>query len=100
MSSGGQRGIDVSGVTGLRLQTASDVTTRIRLQDTYLNFSSSVSANAPRNTTPNSYGYFLDFTMGRKEVGRRDISLGVSSDCSTCIGLPYQYSATMRFSPA
>ena len=98
MSSGGQRGIDVSGVTGLRLQNASDVTTRVRLQETYLNFSSVTSANAPLNTTPNGYGYFLDFTMGRKEVGRRDISLGVSTDCSTCPGLPYQYSAPMRFS--
>jgi hypothetical protein len=97
MSSGGQRGIDVSGITGLRLQNASDVTARTRLQETYLNFASATSANAPRNTTPNGIGSFLDFTMGRKEVGRRDILV---SDCSTCLGLPYQYSTTMRFSYA
>ena len=95
MSSGGQRGIDASGITGVRLQNASDVTTRTRLQELYLNFASTTSANAPRNTTPNGYGYFLDFTMGSKEVGRRDIC---GSDCSTCIGLPYQYSGVMRFS--
>ena len=94
MSSGGQRGIDVSGITGLRLQAASDVTKRIRLQDIYQNFASTVGANAWRNRTPNSTGYFLDFIQGRKEVGRRDISF---SDCSTCAGLPYQYSATLTF---
>ncbi len=94
MSSGGQRGIDVSGITGLRLQTASDVTTRLRLQEVFQNFASTTGANAYRNRTPNGYGDFLDFIQARKEVGRRDISL---SDCSTCVGLPYQYSAPMTF---
>jgi hypothetical protein len=96
MSSGGQRGIDVSGITGLRLQTASDVTTRIRLQEMYQNFASTTGANAYRNRTPNGTGVFLDFLQGRKEVGRRDISL---SDCSTCTGLPYQKTLTMSFRP-
>ena len=94
MSSGGQRGIDVSGITGLRLQSASDVTTRLRLQEVYQNFASTTGANAYRNRTPNGTGLFLEFTEGRKEVGRRDISL---SDCSTCVGLPYQFSNTMTF---
>lgn len=98
MSSGGQRGLDTSGVmTGLRLQSASDVTTRIRLQETYLNFASTTGANAWRNRTPNGYGYYLDFIQGRKEVGRRDIC---GSDCSTCVGLPYQYVNVMSFRPA
>lgn len=97
MSAGGQRGIDVSGITGLRLQTASDVTTRIRLQDIYQNFASSTGANAYRNRTPNGTGYFLDFLQGRKEVGRRDISF---SDCSTCTGLAYQSNLVMSFRPA
>jgi hypothetical protein len=97
MSSGGQRGIDVSGVTGLRLQAASDVTTRVRLQEVYQNFASTTGANAWRNRTPNAVGSFLEFIQGRKEVGRRDISL---SDCTTCVGLPYQYSATRSFRPA
>jgi hypothetical protein len=94
MSSGGQRGIDVSGLTGLRLQSASDVTTRYRLQDIVQNFASTTGANAWRNRTPNGYGYFLDFIQGRKEVGRRDICF---SDCSACAGLPYQYSAKLTF---
>lgn len=94
MSSGGQRGIDVSGITGLRLQTASDVTKRLRLQDIYQNFASTVGANAWRNRTPNGIGYFQDFIQGRKEVGRRDIC---GSDCSTCVGLPYQNSISLTF---
>lgn len=94
MSSGGQRGIDVSGITGLRLQNASDATTRERLQLVYQTFASSTGANAYRNETPNSTGYFLDFLQGRKEVGRRDISF---SDCSTCTGLPYQSKISMSF---
>lgn len=94
MSAGGARGIDVSGITGLRLQNASDVTARTRLQDIYGNFASTVGANAWRNRTPNGYGYYLDFIQGRKEVGRRDIC---GSDCSTCTGLPYQYVNTLNF---
>ena len=94
MSSGGQRGIDVSGITGIRLQTASDVTTRTRVQEIYLNFASTTGANAWRNRTPNGYGYFLDFLQGRKEVGRRDIC---GSDCSTCTGLPYQSNLVLKF---
>jgi len=93
MSSGGQRGIDVSGVKGLRIQNASDSTHRLYLQEIYQNFSSA-NATAWRNRTPNGVGYFLDFTAGRKEVGRTDISF---SDCSSCVGLPYQYSLPMAF---
>lgn len=86
MSAGGQRGIDVSGITGIRLQNASDVTNRIKSQLVYQTFASSTGANAYRNETPNAYGSYLTFLFGRKEVGRRDISL---SDCSTCAGDPF-----------
>jgi len=86
MSAGGQRGIDVSGITGLRLQNASDITRRIQVQSVYQNFASTTGANAFRNETPNAYGSYIDFLTGRKEVGRRDISL---SDCSTCLGDPF-----------
>lgn len=94
MSAGGQRGIDVSGITGLRLQNASDVTARLRYQEVFQTFASSTGANAYRNETPNAVGSYLDFLIGRKESGRRDISL---SDCSSCIGLPYQYNLTRTF---
>ena len=94
MSAGGQRGIDVSGITGLRLQNASDTTKRTQLQLMYQNFASTTGANAFANRTPNGYNYYLQFIEGRKEVGRLDIS---GSDCSTCTGLPYQYTNTMTF---
>ncbi len=94
MSSGGQRGIDVSGITGLRLQNASDVTARLRYQEVFQTFASTTGANAYRNETPNAVGSYLDFLIGRKESGRRDISF---SDCSTCTGLPYQNTLTRTF---
>jgi hypothetical protein len=93
MSAGGQRGIDVSGVTGLRLQNASDFTHRTYLQDIYQGFNSN-SRNQNRNETPNSAGYFLDFIQGVKEVGRTDIS---ASSCVACAGLPYQYRSPFTF---
>lgn len=86
MSAGGQRGIDVSGITGIRLQNASDVTRRTKTQLVYQTFASTTGANAYINQTPNAYGSYIEFLTGRKEVGRRDISL---SDCSTCVGDPF-----------
>lgn len=88
MSSGGQRGIDVSGITSLRLQNASDVTTRTRLQEVYQNFASTTGANAYRNRTPNATGSYLEFLQGRKE------------GCATCVGLPYQSNLIWSFRPA
>lgn len=88
MSAGGQRGIDVSGLTSLRLQNASDATTRLSLQQAYQNFASTTGANAWRNRTPNGYGLFLKFTEGRKE------------GCASCVGLPFQFTTTMSFRPA
>jgi hypothetical protein len=94
MSAGGQRGIDVSGITGLRLQNASDVTTRRRTQLVFQTFASTTGANAYLNETPNAVGSYVDFLTGRKESGRTDISL---SDCSTCTGLPYQNTLIRSF---
>jgi hypothetical protein len=88
MSSGGQRGIDVSGITSLRQQNASDATTRLRLQEVYQNFASTTGANAFRNRTPNATGSYLEFLQGRKEA------------CATCVGLPYQFSLARSFRPA
>ncbi len=93
MSAGGQRGIDVSGITGLRLQNASDFTHRIYLQEIYQGFNSN-TPNQNRNETPNGNRYFLDFTQSLKEVGRTDIS---ASSCVACVGLPYQYRAPTTF---
>jgi hypothetical protein len=78
MSSGGQRGIDVSGITSLRLQNASDYVTRERVQLVYQTFASTTGANAYQNETPNATGSYLQFLQGVKE------------SCSNCTGLPYQ----------
>ena len=88
MSSGGRRGIDVSGIQPLRLQSASDYTTHTSFQGVYRNFASTVGANAYANRTPNSYGAYLRFIEGRKEM-YNDVSSTL--DCSACAGLPYTY---------
>jgi hypothetical protein len=96
MSSGGQRGIDVSGVTSLRLQTASDVTTQRKLQLVYKTYASTTGANAFMGDQVNNSFSYLQFLQGLKE------SVGTAGGCTTCSnsmgqGLPYQYSATWTF---
>jgi hypothetical protein len=87
MSSGGRRGIDVSGVTSMRIQNASDFETQREVQLVYQTFASSTGANAYQNETPNSTGYYLKFLEGAKE----------RASCSNCVGLPYQQALTMSF---
>jgi hypothetical protein len=79
MSAGGQRGVDVSGVGGLRIQYSSDFTRSERLQMVYQNFASTTGANAYRNETPNAYGSYIDFLQGRKEI----------TACVDCSGLAF-----------
>ena len=85
MSSGGQRGMDLSGITSLRLQNASDFTTRTRLQEVYQTFASTSGANAYVNQTPNGNDSYLQFLQGLKE------------SCSNCAGLPYQFNKLRSF---
>lgn len=85
MSSGGQRGIDVSGITSMRLQNASDWTNRKRVQGVYQAFASTTGANAYQNETPNASGTYLQYLQGVKE------------DCSSCSGLPYQFNRGWTF---
>ena len=87
MSAGGQRGIDVSGITAARMIHASDATTRTRLRLVFQTFASTTGANAYVNETPNAAGTFLDFLQARKEV----------TDCSACAGLGYAGRETMNF---
>lgn len=68
MSAGGQRGTDISGITTLRIQYASDFVTSERLQLVYQTFASTTGANAYQNETPNATGSYLDFLQGRKEI--------------------------------
>jgi hypothetical protein len=87
MSAGGQRGIDVSGVTGIRIQNTSDAVYQKRVRLVFQTFASTTGANAYVNETPNATGSYLDFLVGRKEV----------TDCSACVGLPYQNRAVRLF---
>jgi hypothetical protein len=79
MSSGGQRGIDFSGITVLRKQYTSDVVASKRFQLTYQTFASTTGANAFQNQTPNATGSYLDFLQGRKEI----------TACTNCTGLAF-----------
>lgn len=85
MSSGGQRGVDVSGITGLRIQNASDSIKRGRVRLVYQTFASTTGANAYQNETPNANASYIDFLTGLKE------------SCSNCTGLPYQKLVTRSF---
>lgn len=85
MSAGGQRGIDVSGITAMRIQNASDFVVQERIRLVYQTFASSTGANAYQNETPNANGSYLDFLQGLKE------------NCSNCTGLPYQWRVTRSF---
>jgi hypothetical protein len=91
MSSGGQRGIDVSGITSLRIQTASDSTTQKQLQLTYQTYASATGANAFMGDLVNASGSYLQFLQGRKE------SVGSAAGCATCVGLPYQFNTAWTF---
>lgn len=85
MSAGGQRGIDISGITATRIQNASDVTFRLNSRLIYQNFASTTGANAYVNETPNAWGSYLQFLQGRKE------------GCATCTGLPFQWNISRSF---
>lgn len=85
MSSGGQNGTDVSGITGLRIQTASDVTTQTKVRLVYQTFASTTGANAYINETPNANRSYVDFLTGLKE------------SCAACTGLPFQKLVTRTF---
>jgi hypothetical protein len=84
MSAGGQRGIDISGATTMRLITASDYTTQAKSKLVYQTFNSSTGANAYADHVPNGNDYYLQFLKGVKE-------------CGPCTGLPYQESFVMKF---
>jgi hypothetical protein len=85
MSAGGVRGIDLSGITSMRIQNASDFVTQERVRLVYQTFASSSGANAYQNQTPNANGSYVDFLAGLKE------------GCSNCTGLPWQWRVSRSF---
>lgn len=85
MSAGGVRGIDLSGITSMRIQDASEFVTQERVRLVYQTFASSSGANAYQNQTPNANGSYVDFLAGLKE------------SCSNCTGLPWQWRVNRSF---
>ena len=77
MSSGGVRGVDLSGITSMRIQNASDFTARERVQLVYQTFASTTGANAYLNETPNGNDSYVQFLQGVKE------------SCSNCTGIAF-----------
>ena len=97
MSSGGRRGVDVSGngITGVgqRIQDASDVTVQTRRKLMFVtntaiatsNVAAWTGRNAYQNQTPNGNDFVNEFLRGQKE-------------CSCSNGLPvYQNNNITRF---
>jgi hypothetical protein len=96
MSAGGQRGIDVSGVTTMRIRDAGDVTTQRKLQMVYKTYASTTGANAFMGDQVNGNLSYFQFLQGLKE------SVGTAGGCTTCSngagqGLPYQFRASWTF---
>jgi hypothetical protein len=77
MSAGGQRGIDVSGITSLRIQNASDVTRQKQFQLVFRDVTQVSSNGFPNHSFFNSDQYFRQVINGTKEY------------CIGCTGLPY-----------
>lgn len=91
MSAGGQRGIDVSGITSMRLRDASDFVTRKQLQLTYQTYASATGANAYMGDLVNAAGALFRFQQGLKEQTDPQVS---NATCTACTGLPYYLSPT------
>jgi hypothetical protein len=89
MSAGGQRSLDVSGITSMRLRDAADFTLQAKDVLVYQTFNSTTGANAYANRVANGNDYYLQFLKGAKECA-------VTGN-ATCAGQPYQMSLVMKF---
>jgi len=74
MSSGSQRGTDISGPQGMRIRDASDVLTQTKLKLTYMTNNQSnsgyVGVNAYRSKgMQNSYNFLTQVQQGLRECG-------------------------------
>lgn len=77
MSSGGQSGVDLSGITSMRIQNASDVTRQKQFQLSFQDFYQVSSNQFPNHYFFNSVQHFREAINGIKE------------SCLDCSGLPY-----------
>lgn len=85
MSAGGQRGIDLSGITSMRIRDAADFTAQTKVRLVYQTFASTTGANA----------YYGDVRAGN--VLYDQFLTGLKESCTSCTGLPWQRAVTMSF---
>jgi hypothetical protein len=89
MSAGGQNTSTLTGIQGMRLRETSDVTNQIRVRAMYQEFSPT-TRNAVQPRIKNSYGNYLQFLQGYKEVSSNvEQSTAANGSCIACAGLPY-----------
>jgi hypothetical protein len=85
MSAGGQNSSSLTGIQGMCLRDSSDVTNQLRVRQFYQEFNP-ITPNAIQPRIKNSYGNYLQFLQGYKEVSR---NTAANSNCLSCVGLPY-----------
>ena len=84
MSAGGQRSIDISGITTMRIRDAADATIQTEVRLVYQTFASTTGANAFRTRATGSDNY-IKLLEGLKE------------SCATCTGEPWQWNTTPSY---
>ena len=89
MSAGGQNSTSLSGIQGMRLRDASDVTNQIRVRNIYQAFNPT-TPNAVQPRIPESNTNYLQFLQGYKEMSSSvQQTTGANGSCIACAGLPY-----------
>jgi len=89
MSAGGQNSSSLTGIQGMRLRDASDVTNQIRVRNIYQAFNPT-TPNAVQPRIPESNTNYLQFLQGYKEMSSSvQQTTGANGSCIACAGLPY-----------
>jgi len=89
MSAGGQNSSSLTGIQGMRLRDASDVTNQLRVRNIYQAFNPT-TPNAVQPRIKESNTNYLQFLQGYKEVSSSVQQLtGANGSCIACAGLPY-----------
>jgi hypothetical protein len=89
MSAGGQNTSTLTGIQGMRLRDASDVTNQLRVRNIYQAFNPT-TPNAVQPRIPKSNTNYLQFLQGYKEASSSVQQLtGANGSCIACAGLPY-----------
>jgi hypothetical protein len=89
MSAGGQNSSSLTGIQGMRLRDASDVTNQLRVRNIYQAFNPT-TPNAVQPRIKESNTNYLQFLQGYKEMSSSVSQVtGANGSCIACLGLPY-----------